>query len=427
MTKKVIIYGQGASARGFLASPVKEGMEALLVACENKSEEFFAGLPVVNTQQVTQHDYDFIIVASWAIVDIIARLKAIGVPENKILWYQHHKDRLVSTNHPDLALSHPEHQSQDLLYGFYDLNVARTTYDIIGFLALAEIQRREMNKRALHVVIVNAENNDYNRQRWGVHDKDEHDWRIRQILVPCLALVPACVGFTVTSSREEARILLGNIEAVFPLTYTVDSPCIEYEFNHLFDAVSKGHDIQVFKASNSARSYVRHFLSCHNPDNKPVVAITLRDTHGKPERNSNLQAWIELTKHIRTKGYMPLLVPDSDNAVIGKQSGFAETIVADFVCFNVELRMALYEICFLNMGVNNGAFHLCALSRDCNYLMFKQIVQQYPHSSRKSFEDRGFTIGGDFPGATPLQHMIWEDDTAEVLISQFDKFIGEHG
>ena len=63
----------------------------------------------------------------------------------------------------------------------------------------------------------------------------------------------------------------------------------------------------------------------------------------------------------------------------------------------------------------NNSTHLCALSRDCRYLMYKQVTEDYAHTSTQSFLDRGFTIGGHFPGANALQRLVWEDDSAEVI------------
>jgi hypothetical protein len=51
------------------------------------------------------------------------------------------------------------------------------------------------------------------------------------------------------------------------------------------------------------------------------------------------------------------------------------------------------------------------------------VVENYPHSSTQSFIDRGFEIGGNFPGATSLQKFVWEDDDFDVIAYHFSEMV----
>ena len=203
MKQKVVVYGNGASARGFLAGLATE-YDVVAVASENPEQGQGLAAQSVHTNALPELTFDKIVVASWAIQDIRDRLNNIGIEDGRIFWYQHHKDRLVHWGHDDCFLEHKQFQAHDILYACYDLNVCRATYDFLGFLCLAESARREKGLKAIHFVIVNADNNEFNRSRWGVHDLQEHHWRVAQILVPCCKLLASCYGISQTASRTEA-------------------------------------------------------------------------------------------------------------------------------------------------------------------------------------------------------------------------------
>lgn len=411
MKQKIIVYGTGASARGFL-SGLAESFDVIAVASETPQNFDILPFSSVHTRDIMSLKFDFVVVASWAIHDIRERLNNIDVPDEEIYWYQHHKDRLVPWGHEDCFMEHQELETRDILYACYDMNVSRATYDFLGFLCLAESYRIELACQAMHVVIVNAENNEFNQSRWGVHSLDEHHWRLSQILIPCCKLLSSCSGVSQTASRSEAQKLVNSENHVFPKGYSVASPVGIFEFNHLFDRVAEGFGVNYLQASRSALNYIDKYLSMHNPKNKSIVSITLRQTHGKPKRNSDISAWQKVAHWLIEFGYFVVVVPDTDNPIV---TGFEGCWVADVVCFNVELRMALYQRSYLNLGVNNGPMHLCAMNSKVDYLMYKQVVEEYPHSSLQSFIDRGFQLGGNFPDATKTQKFIWEDDNFEVI------------
>lgn len=422
MTKKVVLYGNGASARGFLTSDFSE-YQVIAIATETPKINQFEGLDIIATEDIARIEFDIVIVASWAIHEITERLSRIGIGKEKILWFQHHKHRLLPWGHPDFFQSHEEVAQEQILYAVYDMNVARATYDIIGFLCLAECARLERGLSAIHVIIVNASNNEFNRARWGLQNKNEHEWRIQHILVPCCALLPSCKGVSKTVTRAEVNKLINTTKNVFPFNYNESQPVIEYEFDLLFNRVNRGQEIAHLRATQEALNLVSKSLSRLNPENKKLITVSLRESTSKPLRNSKKDQWLAFLEWLDKEQYLPIVIPDTENAFLSPDDGFREYLCLDVAAFNVEFRMALYELSYLNLGVNNGPIHLCALSKNCDYIMYKQVVEHYPHSSSKSFIDRGFTIGGGFPGAGKRQKFVWEDDDFQVLKHHFCEFV----
>lgn len=421
-TQNILVYGTGVSAKYYIEQHIGDSA-VLAVVDEYTSQALFHGYPVIRTTQISELEFDAIVVASWAIQDIAERLLACGVTGAKILWFQHNKNRVVSWEHTDATLAHTEPGMHNTLYAFYDLDVARATYDILGFLCLADIERAQKGLQSLHLVVVNASNNEFNVSARGVINVSDHLWRKRQILMQSAALLADCHGVTVCSSRQEAELFLAKSRYVFPASYRVNAPLACWEFNHLFDAVGRGADILRLRATPQAKALLATFLQTRNVNKCPVITITLRESQVKPLRNSNQQVWIRFASMLQQQGYYVVLVPDTEQALTSQLTLPPGVTWMSDVCFNLELRMALYELSQLNLGVNNGPFHLCVLSPVCRYIMFKQITEDYVHTSRASFVERGFAIGEDFPGAKDYQKLVWADDELDVIDSAFQAFV----
>lgn len=418
MIEKVIVYGNGASAKGFMLSQQNK-FQVLAFASDKPAQPLFEGLPNISTEEIKLQDFDAIIVASWAIHEITERLVNQGIIRDKIRWFQHHKERIIDWGHPDFEMSHSVLEAGDILYCIYDLNVARATYDILGFLCLCECERIARNLKGIHIVIVNASDNEFNQSRWVIQNTQEHSWRVDQILVQSCSLLTHCVGVSKTANRNEVTKLLASVNHIFPSQYTEENPVIEYEFDLLFERVRNNQEIAHLKANPEALKFVRQYLQQLNTQNKKVVTVSLRESSNKPLRNSNTEEWKKFLRSLDKSRYFPVLVPDTENAFIEAYEEWAEFNCFSVAAFNVQIRMALYELSYINLGVNNGPTHLCALNPDCRYIMYKQIVENYPHSSKQSFIDRGFEIGGAFPGARPWQKFVWEDDCFEVISKHF--------
>ncbi len=427
--KRVLLYGTGSSSRYFVEQ-YQHRCQIVLVTDAHISKPEFEAMPTAPLSEALASEFDVIVVASWAISDIAERLISLGAEKNTIYWFQHNKNRVVPFNHEDALSAHRELAPAQILYAFYDLNVARATFDVLGFLCLAERQRRIRGCDAIHVVMVNASNNDFNVAARGIISTQEHIWRKRQILAQSCGLLASCSGFSVTSSREEAEALVKSAAYVFPEDYRVDTPVACWEFDNLFRVTDNEESVAFLTASTQAKAQVQQYLNAVNPQHngqaKKVVCITLRESDIKPARNSLFDEWTAFIQQLDKNIYFPLILPDTDNSYSKALQKLVQETGCEVYrepCFNVELRMAIYELSYVNLGVNNGPMHLCALSPTCRYLMYKQVTEDYAHTSTQSFIDRGFTIGGDFPGATTVQKLVWEDDTCDVIRSSFEALV----
>jgi hypothetical protein len=295
--------------------------------------------------------------------------------------------------------------SNNTLYLFYDLEVSPVTFDFGWALALAEQQRRELSLEKIHVVFVPGSNDGLREESADYEaciDRFSRFWRQFEILHSMCNLLPTCKGMTHCATREEARLFCErNRFNIYPERYTVTFP-IAHTTSHL---LIRSNDAMVFTASVLARRYIQQWLAPRLGGRK-LITITLRHSSYMPARNSDLTQWLTFIKTLDTDRYFPVVVPDSDSALDLKTGWEGITIFSEPSC-NLQLRAALYELSYLNLGVNNGAMLLCWLNPKCRYITFKMTVPDVPQTSEDTFVKQGMAMGQSLPFATASQKWVW--------------------
>ena len=318
--------------------------------------------------------------------------------------------------------------SADTLHAFYDLRVEPYSFDILWFLAGADLERRRRKLKHVHVVIV-LDGSD----RDGAGEADvtaqlgdqERQWRVKSILVDSASLLPACSGLTLCTGRAQARFLARAAAHVYPHGYRVAFP-VAHNPKDVVEAGKEGAPVAVLKSPDQARAYVGQWIADRFEGRRPV-SITLRESSLSEPRNSNIQAWIQFAQRIQCRGYAPIFVRDTEAALRPANPVFDGQILFHEGPWNPLLRMALYESCFLNLGVNNGPCAMGWLNDAVRYLTFKMQVPGLPATSDAAFRVRGMEPGESLPFAGPAQKWVWEDDELDVISREFDLACREIG
>jgi hypothetical protein len=102
----------------------------------------------------------------------------------------------------------------ETLYAFYDLKVAPITYDILWFLAAADLERRRLGLARVHVVIVPGPYQGAREEEPSyelVVDAEARRWRIDNILVPACRLLPSCTSLTLAGTRADAAFVRSRL------------------------------------------------------------------------------------------------------------------------------------------------------------------------------------------------------------------------
>jgi hypothetical protein len=303
---------------------------------------------------------------------------------------------------------------------FYDLETAPITFDLSWMLALAEKHRRDRGLKFLYVVFVPGASNGLREEMTDYEEilgYDTRQFRLQNLLFPLTKLVKACKGFSYCATRQQAELLRKrmsrhvfppNYDTIFPLKYDLLSQVIN----------EPSPKIMALTATQQALSYIKEWMSVRAPGKK-IIVITLRQYKYMPKRNSNISAWATFAKSLDTEKYFVVIIPDTDSAMQGPLAELDQFTHFPEACWNIELRAALYETCYLSMGINNGPLALCWLNEKSRYIMFKIITDDVPQTNSKVLADRGFSLGKQPPFLAPYQRWVWEEDSELIIEHEF--------
>ena len=111
----------------------------------------------------------------------------------------------------------------DTLYAFYDLAVNPNCFDVVKFVVLADLARREAGCRDLHILFVPSVGEGFRED--DQFEQANREWRFRNIMLPICSLMPSCKGVTVCASRSEAEYVETEMaEHIFPEGHSTEQP-----------------------------------------------------------------------------------------------------------------------------------------------------------------------------------------------------------
>lgn len=318
----------------------------------------------------------------------------------------------------DFAESLGATDTKDTLYLFYDLEVSPITYDFSWALAISELQRQQLNLKYIHIVIVPGNNNNLRKedaQYESVINQAARHWRITNMLIPMINLLPHANGFTCCLNRQQAAYIQAKAKHVTPKMYSANIP-ITNTFNRELKA---GLDLRCLQATPQALAHVDDWITKFAAGRK-LISITIRQYDYMPARNSNLEEWDKFARSLDPKVYAIVIMPDISQAWTDGPAPL--TIGYNFApaTWNLALRAAMYERCYINLGINCGPIGLCWLSKTCNYITFKMQTTDVGQTTDTFMQWLGFTIGASLPFASPNQKWVWEADDYPIIEREFN-------
>jgi Tetratricopeptide repeat len=311
-----------------------------------------------------------------------------------------------------------------MLLAVYDFAASPTSFDIAAFLALADLERQRRSLSAMHVLFVPAPGTGFwENEALG---EDEKRWRVRNLLIPMCWLWPACGGVTVLGSRDEARASLRRAQdAVFPSGYRLHRPVPDaFQWAAVAAERACGALVPSWVAPPQAREFVRRWLE-PRARGRRVVVITLREAGYYSEVNSDLPAWGAFARSLDPERYLPVVLRDTEAIFAPVPPELQDLTLFPEASLNLELRAALFSAMFVGLSVPNGPMILQWLKPDCRFLIFRLLVPENFRARPTVMRSLGLEIGGQLPGATPFQRLIWEEDRFEVIRREFERIVGD--
>ena len=310
---------------------------------------------------------------------------------------------------------------------FYDLGREPITFDFLFFLAAADLHRRAKGLAAIQVVFVSGEKEGF-REEWPdyeqIVDRESRRWRVSNLLLPSLQLLPSCTGHVFCHTRGEADLVARLANHLYPENYKTESPDTQgyavTAYREVQAAGKAGKRVSGLTGSVQARRYVDQWLAPRARGRK-VVSITLREYGYHENRNSNVKAWTAFARGLDPEEFLVVFVRDLECAMAPGTGLFAGLTIFEGGPLNLGLRMALYEKSYLNLGSSNGPIALCILSETTPYVMFKILTSGVPQATLEWLTNLGIEIGAERHAfATPFQKWVWEDDDLDVIRREFD-------
>jgi hypothetical protein len=317
-----------------------------------------------------------------------------------------------------------KNEDTDYVTAVYDLNVNPITYDFAFFLAAAEQFALKNRKKAFEVLFVPQRNDPVVGEESNVNQcaKDEgyFKWRFENIILPLMSIYPACIGHSILpKGSDTSEAIKGKLH--YPEFYSESFPKADF----YWEVYASKNKFFGFSASVQGKRYIESWEKFNKITGK-VVSITLRQNGFDAMRNSSVDEWVKFSHFIKEKGYTPVFIPDTDTC-FEHDSRLDDFIVFEAPCWNLGIRMALYEGADLNFFTNNGPAGIAVLNRNVASITMKQLVQGSVQSHPEINIKRGVSVGQKTYDLFDdhFQIISWVDDTFENIREEFNRFLTE--
>ena len=279
-----------------------------------------------------------------------------------------------------------------MVVALYDLAKSPPTFDFTYAVVQSEIERQRRGDASLAFHILTNERSG----QTDFYSAGEFGWRVRHIIVPLTQLLPVPAEVHVTRARPTGPDVFSR----------------PYGLHWLSDVAilsQAGADVQVLRARNDIKASLFEELEAFTRGRR-LITITLRETVYASTRNSNVRAWSALARILPRDTYAIVVLRDHERVSEPLRGDWGEVLTLPKAVWFLHQRIALYEIAWLNLAVNNGPLGILALDRKIRFQLFKLDGGTW-ETSPQHFRRLGIEPGMNFPFLQPYQQMIWEDDT----------------
>ena len=187
-----------------------------------------------------------------------------------------------------------------------------------------------------------------------------------------------------------------------------------YCFNELFFDHYRTHgSLPSLRSRPAARAWAHQFLAAHAGDQVPIT-IQLRRNPVNPERNSKYEHWIAMFEHCAERYPATFFVICAYSEIDPRLRDVPNVVVVKDYCTGLEQDLALIEAASFHMGACSGPGTIAQFNTKpyCNF-GWKINLSLLKHVSREEHRYR-------FYFSNPLQNWIMEQETSELLRSEFE-------
>lgn len=312
-------------------------------------------------------------------------------------------------------------------YFFYDLNGINANFDYIVFLLYCAIKSKNIKST---IFIIKKKNFSENRtkERNFIGDLAEQ-LRIENIILKlsnCIENYSPSVYLM--ENRNEVDFYYNSAKKVFPKLDPVKKEFIFSSSKRYYKTFNKYYKIYKKIPSIKSKSHINKILEKKikniRIDSNKIVTITLRNSSYFEKRNTPEDVVIKFCEYLKEKNFTPIILDDFEKISVSNSSIPNEYRLFDECVIDLDYRIALYEMSFLNI-FHEGGPPICGIfSKYINFLLFKIPIEieGYPTSKKLIKESLGLNVGDQYSFFNNKQKIVWKEFLIENLIDEFNNF-----
>lgn len=300
-----------------------------------------------------------------------------------------------------------------------DLSSFTPNFDVtknIIYLAIKSLYKK------IHIVIIPELKNINNVLTKEKKIKNSNYFRRINVVFPLLNMIS---GFKPNiyfpSSREEAYQIIKN-KNITKLTNPFVG--IERKFiseSVLFKFYNKKKFIPKYEPNTVNLDFVKKKLRFN--DNEKFISISIRSSSYNPGYNSNKDSWKKIARLFKKKGFKVIIIREFEEYFENEDDEF---IYYDQAMFDPQIRLSIYKLCILNLGVCNGPFNSFIFYSNCNFLCFNgHLIKEDDYLRR--YGERNLDIEFQLPFFNKNQKIIYFEDSYENIFKEVNVFLKNNG
>ena len=356
---------------------------------------------------------------SWLLKRILLEFRSPVLPSTKFIFSNFNKLRILYQKLVRHLLSHADDHGDDVLSVFYDLNCNPITFDFAYFLVGAEVFAKQNGKSKLFIWFVQKNKDSIKDEEYLKHvDEGSQDWRINNVLLPLARMHTAYAGYGILPQGTSVNKYIKR-DLIYPEGFCENySP--RFNYKDLKDSIGLS-TYRGFQISLQGQKYINSWKN-YSKIRSPIVSITLRNYGFDPSRNSNIKEWAKFADWVSQRGYTPVFIPDVDTCW-EPDNGLGAYLVFTEACWNLEIRMAFYNSCFVSFFYSNGLAACAILNKNIRCISMHPIISDSLVANEKAYTTNVMTIGDRTANfGESFQWSSWKRDSFENIKSEFLEF-----
>lgn len=318
---------------------------------------------------------------------------------------------------------HSQKKSEKKCLFVYDLRVNDLTYNFAYALICAQSEMVDDGFLGCDVMfLIDPEHGfaEYGKEYESIYDVASKSDRLFSLVIPTARLSPFVDNVFVLRVDDFLVSGLADRFVCFPRSNGLFEYGLSCENTSIYRKSRSEVSSPWLRASANSYDKLKQLLECKGLAGKPLVTITIRASSFDVSRNSSIPDWVLFVEWLDANGYRPLVIPDSDNLSSGE--AFNSRHLMTEVCFDVGLRMALYETAFVNFFVANGCAALGNLGDQVKYISMNQLPLGSVVTTVEAYESIGMEVGENYRFANSNQWMIYDADKFDLILENFKAF-----